>query len=192
MKKFRSIISVSLMVVMVLSLFTGCKKDAAEGENVETNAKEDLGLTVETEIHYSAGDSKEWAYGNQQKEFSGDENCYVRINSIAIADKKAGVDAEISVTYRFTCKGEFHIELSDGIAKEVATGEDGIIEYTRTLVATKKKDVKDDIVIFQYAPSSEGSITLEVIYDDNISERQDQRNTVYFSGLPADIENGIH
>ena len=40
---------------------------------------------MDTTIHYSAGDSKEWAYGNQQKEFPGDENCYVRINSIPVS-----------------------------------------------------------------------------------------------------------
>lgn len=41
-------------------------------------------------------------------------------------------------------------------------------------------------------PDGEGSVTLDVIYDDQVDDRYDVRNTVYFSGKAADIEAGIH
>ena len=56
----------------------------------------------------------------------------------------------------------------------------------------KEGNTKEDLVIFQYSPDGEGSVTLEVIYDDQVDARYDVRNTVYFSGKAADIEAGIH
>ncbi len=178
-RKNSSFSIVTLLLVIITSMLTGC------GEKTPA-------FSVDTTIHYSAGDSKEWAYGNQQKEFPGDENCYVRINSVPVTDIKEGVDNEITVTYRFTCKGDFHIEISDGIATESTTTETGVFEFTRTILAQTEKNVEDDIVIFQYVPQGAGSVTLEVIYDDQVDARYDERNTVYFAGDPADIENGIH
>lgn len=172
-------VSFILFLAMLVALLAGC------GDKIPV-------FSAETSIYYSAGDSKEWAYGNQQKEFPGDENCYVRINSILTSDIKDGIDTEITVTYRFTCNGDFHIELSDGIANETKEVADGVIEVTRTLLAQKEKKAKDDIVIFQYVPNGSGSVTIEVIYDDQVDARYDQRNTVYFSGQAADIEAGIH
>ena len=102
------------------------------------------------------------------------------------------MDAEIVVTYRFTYSGVAKIELSDGRANVVEGTEDGVIEYTRTLRAEKEKDATEDIVIFQYTPNGEGSVTLEVLYDDQVAERYDVRNTVYFTGKAADVEAGIH
>ena len=168
--KTRSLVSALTLVVLLVSMLTGC------GDKTPV---------------YSV-DSKEWAYGNQQKEFPGDENCYVRINSIPVSDIKEGIDHEITVTYKFTCKGDFHIEISDGIATEKTSTETGVYEFTRTILAQKEKNTEDDIVIFQYVPQGAGSVTLEVIYDDQVDARYDERNTVYFSGNPADIENGIH
>lgn len=178
-RKSLSVVTLFLLTAMLVSMLTGCSEKT-------------LVFSAETSIYYSAGDSKEWAYGNQQKEFSSDENCYVRINSVLTSDIKEGVDTEITVTYKFTCNGEFHIEMSDGIADEVREVEEGVIEVTRTVLAQKKRKANDDIVIFQYVPHSSGSVTIEVIYDDQVDARYDQRNTVYFAGEAADVEAGIH
>lgn len=175
----KSRVSLILLIALLVAVLAGC------GEKTPV-------FSAETSIYYSAGDSKEWAYGNQQKEFPGDENCYVRINSILTSDIKEGIDSEITVTYRFTCNGDFHIELSDGIANEAKEVEDGVIEVTRILLAQNEKNAEDDIVIFQYVPNGSGSVTIEVIYDDQVDARYDQRNTVYFSGKAADVEAGIH
>lgn len=149
-------------------------------------------FSIETSIYYSPGDNSDWTYGNQQKEFSGDKNCYVRIGSTTVTDIKAGVDSEIVVTYRFTCLGDCNIELADGIATLVNGTEAGVVEYTRTLLAQTEKNAAEDIVIFQYSPSGASSVALEVIYDDQVDSRYDQRNTVYFSKKSEAIENGIH
>ena len=177
--KTRSLVSALALVVLLVSMLTGC------GDKTPV-------YSVDTTIHYSAGDSKEWAYGNQQKEFPGDENCYVRVNSVLTSDLKEGIDTEIGVTYRFTYTGDFHIELADGIASEAKNVGDGVIEVTRTILAQKARKENDDIVIFQYVPHGSGSVVIEVIYDDQVDARYDQRNTVYFSGNAADIEAGIH
>ena len=43
-------------------------------------------FSTETSIYYLAGDNSDWTYGNQQKEFPGDKNCYVRIGSTTVMD----------------------------------------------------------------------------------------------------------
>lgn len=178
-RRSTSLISIIIVLAMLATMLTGC------GDKVPT-------FTADTTIYYSAGDDSEWAYGNQQKEFPGDEHCYVRIGCIPVSDIKDGIDAEIVVTYRFTFSGTCDVELSDGIATRVEGTEDGVVEYTRTLRAMKDGETKEDLVIFQYSPNGEGSVTLEVIYDDQIDNRYDVRNTVYFSGKAADVEAGIH
>lgn len=177
--KRRSIISLILVLTMLATILAGCGDKAPV-------------FSSKTTINYMSGDDSDWKYVNQQKEFPGDENCYVRIGCIPVSDISEGVDAEIVVIYRFTCTGNCTIKLSDGMAELVTGTKDGVIEYTRTLRAAKEKEATEDIVIFQYAPNGEGSVTLEVIYDDQIDVRYDIRNTVYFSGKTADVEAGIH
>lgn len=177
--KCKSLISIILVLVMISTMLVGC------GEKTPT-------YTADTTINYMSGDDSDWKYVNQQKEFPGDEHCYVRISCTPVTDIKEGVDAEIVVTYRFTYSGVAKIDLSDGRANVVEGTEDGVIEYTRTLRAEKEKDATEDIVIFQYTPNGEGSVTLEVLYDDQVAERYDVRNTVYFTGKAADVEAGIH
>lgn len=149
-------------------------------------------FSTKTSIYYLAGDNSDWTYGNQQKEFPGNKNCYVRIGSTTITDIKSGVDSEIVVTYRFTCSGDCGIEISDGIATLVDGPEDTVIEYTRSLLAQTDKKAEEDIVIFQYSPNGASSVTLEVIYDDQVDTRYDERNTIYFSKEAEDIINGVH
>lgn len=177
--KFKSLISIILVLIMMTTMLVGCSDKAPT-------------FTTKTTINYMSGDDSDWKYVNQQKEFPGDEHCYVRISCTPVTDIKEGVDTEIVVTYRFTYTGVAKIELSDGMAKPVEGTEEGVIEYTRILRAEKEKNAAEDIVIFQYTPDGEGSVTLEVIYDDQVDDRHDQRNTVYFTGKAADVEAGIH
>lgn len=177
-RRILSLVSMVLLIAMMLTVLSGCGDKTPK-------------FSADTTIHYSSGEDSEWAYGNQQKEFPGDETCYVRIGCLPISDIKEGEDTEITVTYRFTCTGTCAVKLSDGVAKE-AESEEGVYTFTRTLRALNSDATKEDIVIFQYTPNGEGSVVLDVIYDDNIDERYDIRNTVYFSGKAADIEAGIH
>lgn len=177
--KSKSFISIILVLLIMSTMLVGC------GEKGPT-------FTADTTINYMSGDDSDWTYVNQQKEFPGDEHCYVRISCTPVTDISEGVDAEIIVTYRFTYTDVAKIELSDGMATVVEGNEEGVIEYTRTLRAEKEKDATEDIVIFQYTPNGEGSVTLEILYDDQVEERYDVRNTVYFTGKSADIEAGIH
>lgn len=177
--KRKSIFSIILIIAMMSTMLVGC------GESVPS-------FTANTSIYYMSGSDSDWKYVDQQKEFPGDEHCYVRISCKPITDINEGVDTEIVVTYRFTYNGVAKIELSDGMANKVNGTENGVIEYTRTLRADKEKNAVEDIVIFQYTPDGEGSVTLEVLYDDQVAERYDVRNTVYFTGKAADEEAGIH
>jgi len=188
-KKSAKYILVSAVLVTMLAL-TGCGEDAENADNEVVESQEekeeekgfwDASFTTETTIAYSAGNDNNWSYGNQRKEFPVEDACYVRIASIAKTDKGKGEDNEIVVTYRFTGTEKCTVNLSDGIAEKVDTGDVNVTEYTRTVYAKKEKKATEDIVIFQYVPQEGAeSITVEVIYDDQIAERYDARNAVYF------------
>ena len=54
------------------------------------------------------------------------------------------------------------------------------MEFTHTVTAAKEKKASEDILIFRYSPNGAESVILEVIYDDQIAEKYDEFNTVYF------------
>lgn len=166
-------------------MVSGCGKkgaDSGSSSETETQIEEKDYLSVETSIHYSAGDDGNWSYQNQRKEFPDNEACYVRIASTAITDGflGKGVDDEIEVTYRFTGVENCKIEVSEGKMTETDTNDTNVIEFTRTINAAKENKAKENIVIFRYVPDGAESVTLEVIYDDQIAEKYDEFNTVYF------------
>lgn len=188
-KRFKMLFAVG--VILSIFSFTACgsteeNKSNSENEQMQETEEEkkgffDASYTTETTIAYSAGNDSDWSYGNQRKEFPIDDACYVRIASTAITDKNKGVDNEIAVTYRFTGTENCQVNLSDGIAEQIDTGDANVTEFTRTIFAKKSKEAEEDIIIFQYVPTeSAESITLEVLYDDQIDSRYDCRNAVYF------------
>lgn len=138
--------------------------------------------TVATSIAYSSGTESDWSYGNQRKEFNITKPCYVRIGSSIVAvwhwGWRYGEGNKIAVTYRFTGAEHCKIEISDGFATEVKTGDSNVVLFTRIL--TVKSSMEEDVVVFRYTPDQAGKVSLEVIYDNQIKSKNDVRNTVYF------------
>lgn len=182
MKRIVSRILIFALVLLSLAFLAGCKKDKDESSSVSSEEviEEKDYLSVDTAISYSAGNDSNWSYGNQRKEFPGNEACYVRIASTAISSKGKGVGDEIIVTYKFTGAKNCEIEISDGIVSEVKCDDDNIKEFSKTLDAEKQKNAVEDIVIFKYTPSGSDSVVLEITYDDQIASKYDKRSTVYF------------
>ena len=87
---------------------------------------------------------------------------------------------KIKVTYRFTGVDNCNVELTDGMSTELESQDPNVKEFEGTLYPKKKNKAQESIAVFKYDPSGEGSITLEVIYDDNVDSQYDKRNTVYF------------
>lgn len=187
MRKRKSFAGVLALVLILTLSVAGCgKKDdentIPDDSSAEAVVEEKDYLSVETSIFYSAGDDNNWVYGNQRKEFPNDEACYVRIGSTAITAGKfgKGVDDEITVTYRFTGAKNCEIEVSDGRATKAEINDSDVVEYVRTVSAAKEKKAKEDFMIFRYLPDDAESVVLEVIYDEQIAEKYDSLNTVYF------------
>lgn len=184
MAKKSYLLMIILAAVLVIAI-SGCgKKD--DNENVASNeeviVEEKDYLSVDTSIFYSAGNDGNWSYGNQRKEFPNNEACYVRIGSTAITSGSfgKGVDEEITVTYRFTGAENCKIEVSEGKVIQADTDNSNVVEFTRILTAAKEKNAKESVVIFRYVPEDAERVTLEVLYDDQIAEKYDMLNTVYF------------
>ena len=173
--------ALAIILVLATGLLCGCRNKSEE----ESQEKEKKGLftpsfSAETSISYSAGNDSDWSYGNQRKEFPDGDPCYVRVASVVKTDKRKGVDTEITVMYRFTGTENCAVEISDGIATKVETDNPNEVVYQRKISAAKEKNAKESFVIFQYNPNNAKSVALEVIYDDQVEEKDDARNTVYF------------
>ena len=194
---------VTIMFILIFSFFTGTislaeqdKRDNAntptaesiiETEGSAENKEPKHGLfdpwfEAKTSIAFSSGVDKEWAYGNQQKEFSAEKSCYVRIGSSIVATWhwgwRYGKGSEIGVTYRFTGTENCKVEVSDGFLTEIRTDNPNVKEFHRSIRA--KGSENEDVVVFRYTPSGAGSISLEVIYDNQVNSEYDARRTVYF------------
>lgn len=185
-KKHLLISSLAIALTFTFVL-TGCGKKGADPEAPDSGSEEKVVeekdyLSVETSIYYSAGDDNNWVYGNQRKEFPNNEACYARIGSTAITTGafSKGVGDEITVTYRFTGAKNCKIEISDGRATQVETTDSNVIEYMRIITAEKEKNAKEDFMIFRYLPNNAEKVVLEVIYDDQIAEKYEELNTIYF------------
>ena len=139
-------------------------------------------FSAQTSIAYSSGSDSDWAYGNQRKEFPITTPCYVRVANSIVAEWHwgwfYGEGTEITITYKFTGTENCTVEVADGFLTQVETDEPNTIVYTRTLTA--KKSHEEDVVIFRYDPIQVGSISLEVIYDENVDPQYDELNTAYF------------
>lgn len=188
MKK-KYICIMALAVILMVALF-GCGKKEADSDVLSETEEKDY-LSADTSIYYSAGNDGNWAYVNQRKEFPNNEACYVRIGSTIIADGgwfNKGVDDEITVTYRFTGVENCEIEVAEGRMTKVDTGDPNMVEFTRVINATKEKDASESVVIFRYMPDGAEKVTLEVIYDDQIAEKYDALNNVYFEVTTSTTE----
>ena len=141
---------------------------------------------ITTSVTYSSGEDSDWSYGNQRKEFSLDTKTYARISSTAIANTSIlrlnkGVNQEIKVIYKFTGIKSCMVKIADGNAKAYKTNDPDVMIVERTIYAQKKKKANEDIIILQYEPKEEGSMTVEVLYDDNVDKKFDVKNTIYFT-----------
>jgi len=156
--------------------------DSNEASSEPSQGMFDPWYSVETSIAYSSGTDSDWSYGNQRKEFTVEKPCYVRIGSSIVADWhwgwRYGEGSAITITYRFTGAQNCQIEVSDGFVTSVPSEDPNVLIFTRVLTA--KSEHEEDVVVFRYEPIQVGSISLEVIYDNQIKSQFDERNTVYF------------
>lgn len=142
-------------------------------------------LEMLTSIAYSTGDTKNWTYGNQRKEFTNNKSCYVRVGITAKSTNLFGKGKgdTVTVTYRFTGTDNCPVQVSDGKATEVNTGDSNVTEFSHIVTVSKKWKAPEDVMIFRYSPNGAESVILEVIYDDQIAEKYDAYNTIYFDKL---------
>lgn len=164
-----------LIICLSLAILSGCNK------------KEPI-FSAETTIHYSDGENSDWSYTDLRKEFPYGDSCYARISSTVKSDSNKGKDAEIEIIYRFTGTENCHVEVADGNVTEINTKNENTKEFKAKIKAGKdsiifnnEKNAIQNIVVFRYDPLANGSVILEVIYDDVVDQQYDKRSTVYFT-----------
>lgn len=74
------------------------------------------------------------------------------------------------ITWLITCQEHF-VALTN-YSNKYNKSPYSVVEYIRTLISKKEKEVNEDIVIFKYSPDKEESRILEIIYDDQIQPQR--------------------
>ena len=166
-----------LGLAVCLFLFTGCSPEV--GTTLRHSAGEADPIRVRTDISYCPGGTNDWTEGSEKKVFDNQESCYVRIGSTALARDHSRQGEELTVTYRFT--GACGIEVCDGNLTLHQTPDENVVEFTHILTAAKKKNAREDFVVFRYLPEGAESMVLEVFYEGLASGKFDQRSTIYFA-----------
>lgn len=180
-------VTVAALVGAAIASATGVTVAIVDSENQYFEEEPRGGMfdswyRAKTSVAYSSGGDNEWAYGNQQKEFSTSKPCYVRVGSAVQAPWHWGwwwgEGGNVVITYRLTGANNCDIEVADGFLTSVESDDPNVLIFKKDITA--KKEYEEEVVIFKYSPKGVGSVCLEVIYDNTVKSEFDNKSTVYF------------
>ena len=133
-----------------------------------------------TTVYYSAGNSTDWAYANQRKEFAVNTPCYVRIGSSISSSNLRGKGKNIEVQYEFAGTDICDIELAEGRAILLTTNEENhTVTYKETIKPEKKKNI-ETVSIFKYTPKTVGTVSVVLTYGKPLDKTEESVNSIYF------------
>lgn len=137
---------------------------------------------ADTTVHYSAGAESDWAYAQQRKEYSLDEECYLRVMTDVSASNLKGNNKDIEVVLTFSGTDICDINLFDGVAMNIQTdASNNRVSYSYVVKAHKEASEEHSAVsIFRYRPKQEGEVILKIEYGDQLGTEFDIINTVSF------------
>lgn len=136
-------------------------------------------FSADTDISYSAGESVDWAYSHNKRKYAVGE-CYVRLSSTPITKHWWGKEKKFNVYYIFTGTENCDVEISSGTATKVETDDENTIIYQKTLSPLKAKKAEAQTTIFKLTPAGQGSLRVDVIYDDSVDAINDDSSTIDF------------
>ncbi len=168
MKKIKKTVVLVLATMMIMTSLTGC------GE-VEYKA---------TSGFFYSGD-KGHSYGDGTKEYEIGETVYMKVKFMVTSNKKE--TSQVKVTLTIPNVENVDAKYMDG---QVITPNFDAVNNVTTyeFTANASKEAGEQECVIQFTPNAVGSVSMTLVYDDNVDASYDIMSTLEFVEKQEDSE----
>ena len=152
-----------LFAGLFLLFLSGCS-----GKNV---------FSAETGFYYSSDQGH--TYGDSTKEYEVGESVYMKVQYKVTSNDNKDKPTQVKVTLSIPKVKHVDAKYMDGqIITPKYDAAKNVTTYTFTALASKESKVEE--AVFEFIPNDVGSITMQLVYDDNVESNYDRQSTLKF------------
>ena len=156
----KALIASIMALVFVLSAFTGCGKTE---------------YTADSGFFYSS--DKGHTYGNGTKEYVIGETVYMKVKFKVTSNKKD--TSQVKVVLTIPNVKNVDAKYMDGqVITPNFDAANNVTTYEFT--ANASKEAKESECVIQFVPNAVGSVSMTLVFDDNIDSSYDKQSTLEF------------
>lgn len=165
-KIFAVVFVAILAVTFAISLLTGCGKP-----------------TYKASSGFFYSSDKGHSYGDGTKEYEVGETVYMKVKFMVTSDKKKS--SQVKVILSIPNVDNVDAKYMDG--QVITPNYDAVNNVTTyEFTANASKKAAESECVIQFVPNAVGSITMTLIYDDNIDPSYDIQSTLEFVEVEPD------
>ena len=162
--KIQKIVALLFVVITMAAVLSGCSKEPTTYSAVSG--------------FYYSGD-KGHTYGDGTKEYVIGETVYMKVKFRVASNE--GKTSQVKVTLTIPNVQNVDAKYMDG--QVITPNYDAVNNVTTyEFIANASRDAAESECVFQYIPNSPGSITMTLIFDDNVDPSYDKQSTLVFVG----------
>lgn len=162
MKRVQRAIVALLLAVLTATMLTGCGLFSTT-------------YTAASGFFYSA--DKGHSYGDGTKEYTVGETVYMKVKFKVTSDKKK--TSQVKVVLSIPNVQNVDAKYMDG--QVITPNYDAVNNITTyEFTANASKEAMEQECVIQFVPNAPGSITMTLIYDDNVDSSYDIQSTLEF------------
>ena len=173
MKKTKRVMAVLLTLVLSMSMLTGCDFNFF-----------DTTYTATSGFFYSS--DKGHSYGDGTKEYSVGETVYMKVKFKVTSDKKK--TSQVKVVLSIPKIQSVDAKYMDG--QVITPNYDAVNNVTTyEFTANASKNASESECVIQFVPNAVGSVTMTLVYDDNVDSSYDMQSTLEFVEADSTTED---
>lgn len=159
MNRFKKVIVTALAIIMSMVMLTGCDKD----------------FRAESKFYYSS--DKGHQYGDGTKEYAVGDTVYMKVSYRVTSND----DDVTQVTVVLTIPNIDNVDAKYMDGQVITPNYDSVNNVTTyEFIANASEDAVEQECVIQFVPNAPGSITMTLIYDDNVDASYDIQSTLEF------------
>ena len=160
MNRIKRVVVLLLVVVLATGVLTGCGSAT---------------YTAASGFFYSS--DKGHSYGDGTKEYEIGETVYMKVKYKVTSDKKK--TSQVKVVLSIPNVQNVDAKYMDG---QVITPNFDAINNVTTyeFTANASKDASEQECVIQFIPNAVGSVTMTLVFDDNVDSSYDKQSTLEF------------
>lgn len=178
MSKITKTFAMTFIVVLVVLSMAGCGKSSGGSTASSSNGKQGLfapTYTASSGFFYSS--DKGHSYGDGTKEYEVGETVYMKVKYKVTSDKKK--TSQVKVVLSIPNVKNVDAKYMDG---QVITPNFDPVNNVTTyeFTANASKEASEQECVIQFIPNDVGSVTMKLVYDDNVDSSYDIQSTLVF------------